>query len=210
MPTGIDPATGKPYPPEEDNGGQGTQIAGLAGAAIGGAIGGAGGAQVGKMVAETAAPIVASVTDPAIKAQRKMYRDARERQRTGQFGMSQAQQQAAQAQGNTAVASQMQQQQADIARAQAGGQLQGGAATEAQRAVAQQSAAANAQVAAQVQAASNIRAQAQYNEDQKLINEQAERRREFWKAKKNLGGLPDTTGNTPDGADVFNAPPGMA
>ena len=115
---------------------------------------------------------------PAAKAQRQEFKKAKGRMRTDNYGFSEAQTQQAQAQGNQALAGQQQQQQADIARAQAAGQLAGGAATEAQRMVANQAQAGAAQVAGQVQQASNAYAQGQYDRDQARIDAQAQRWRD--------------------------------
>lgn len=118
---------------------------------------------------------------PAATAQRREFRKARDRLRNEQYGFSLAQQQSAQAAGNRQLQAQAQQQQSDIARAQAAGQLAGGAATEAQRAVAREQAAGAAQVAGAVQQASNAAAQAQHAADQATVDSQAGRAREFWR-----------------------------
>lgn len=123
---------------------------------------------------------------PAAMAQRKEFRKAKDRLRNGIYGFSEAQKQQAQATGTREVESQGQQQQADIARMQAAGQLAGGAATEAQRAVAREQAAGAAQVAAGVQAASNAAAQAQHANDQALVDAQADRARRFWQRQAQI------------------------
>lgn len=138
---------------------------------------------------------MAGEVSPGAVAQRKEFKKARTRLRTENYGLSSAQQQQAQAFGNQQVQAQAGQQQADIARASAGGQLAGGAATEAQRAVAQQQAAGAAQVAGQVQAASNAAATAQHANDQGLVDAQADRARAFWKRQGDIS-MATTQGKT--------------
>lgn len=129
---------------------------------------------------------MAGEVSPAANAQRKEFKKARDRLRQGTYGFSSAQQQQAQAMGNQQLQAQAQQQQSDIARMQAGGQLAGGAATEAQRAVAQQQAVGAAQVAGAVQQASNAAAQAQHANDQAIVDAQAQRARAFWKDQADI------------------------
>ena len=129
---------------------------------------------------------MAGELSPAAAAQRKEFKKARTRLKTGEYGYSQAQQQKAQAMGNQQLQAQAAQQQADVARASAGGQLAGGALTEAQRAISQQQAAGAAQIAGQVQQESNVAAQAQYAADQANVDAQAQRMRGFWQKQADI------------------------
>jgi hypothetical protein len=124
---------------------------------------------------------MAGEVSPSATAQRQEFKKARDRLKIGQYGFSSAQQQSAQAMGNQMLQAQAGQQQDAIARASAGGQLAGGAATEAQRAVAQEQAVGAAQIAEGVQAASNAAAQANHSRDQGIVDNQADRARAFWR-----------------------------
>lgn len=118
---------------------------------------------------------------PAAVAQRKEWRKARNRLKTGTYGFTEAERQKATAPGQMAAAQQTAQANADVARAQAAGQLSGGQATEAMRQAYFAAAAQNAANAQNVQAASDAAAQRQYAQDQGTIDAQAARARAFWK-----------------------------
>lgn len=118
---------------------------------------------------------------PAAKAQRKEFKKASERMRTGAFGFTEGQRQQAASAGRQGIASQQAQQQADVARMQASGTLAGGAASEAQRQIAAQGQAAQGAQEANIQAASDASAQMQYNRDRGTIDAQAQRWRNLWK-----------------------------
>lgn len=157
----------------------GGQLGGLAGAVIGGAVGGAPGAMIGQQVGSVAGTLAEPYLNPAQVAQRREFKKARDRLRTGMgYGYSQAQKQQMQTEGQKAVASTLAGQQAELIRQQAGGMLGGGAVTQANRAMAQGAASAAAQQAAQVQAQSNLAAQQQYMMDQARIDAEAERARQ--------------------------------
>lgn len=120
-------------------------------------------------------------TGPAAKAQRKEFKKAAERMRTGAFGFTEGQRQGAAKVGRQGIASQQAQQQADVARMQASGTLAGGAASEAQRQIAAQGQAAQGAQEANIQAASDASAQMQYNRDRGTIDAQAAKWRNLWK-----------------------------
>jgi len=158
--------------------------AGNIGGGIGAGVGAAFGApMLGQQIGQAAGTLVQPVLQefsPAAVAQRKLWKEARNRIKTGTYGYTEAEKQKASAPGQMAAANQTAQANADIARAQAGGQLSGGQATEALRQAYFASAAQNAQNAQMVQAASDAAAQRQYAEDQGRIDQQAGLARRFW------------------------------
>jgi hypothetical protein len=123
---------------------------------------------------------------PANRAQRKEFKKAAERMRTGAFGFTEGQQQQAAQAGRQGIAAQQAQQQADVARQQAAGMLQGGAGAEAQRQIAAQGQAAQGQLNAQVQQQSDAYAQQQYARDQAAIDAQAAKWRQLWADQANI------------------------
>lgn len=123
---------------------------------------------------------------PANRAQRKEFKKAAERMRTGAFGFTEGQQQQAAQVGRQGIAAQQAAQQSDVARAQAAGMLQGGAGAEAQRQIAAQGQAAQGQLNAQVQQASDSHAAQQYARDQGTIDAQAAKWRQLWKDQANI------------------------
>lgn len=158
----------------------GGQIGGLAGSVIGGAVGDSGGALVGQQIGQAAGALLEPYLSPEQAAQRREFKKARDRLRTGVgYGFSQAQKQQMQTEGQKAATATLAAQQADLIRQQAGGMISGGAATQANRAMAQGAASAAAQNAANVQAQSNVAAQQQYMLDQGRIDAEAERARQL-------------------------------
>lgn len=117
---------------------------------------------------------------PANRAQRKEFKKASERMRTGAFGYTEGQRQQAAQGGRQASAAQQAQQQADVARAQAAGMLSGAAGARAQRDIAAQAQAGEAQQQAAIQQASDAYAQQQYARDQATIDAQAQKWRQLW------------------------------
>lgn len=157
----------------------GQQLGSLAGGILGGAVGGPAGAMAGSAIGSTVGTLAEPYLSPAQVAQRREFKKARDRLRTGVgYGYSQAQKQQMQTEGNKAVANTLAAQQAELIRQQAGGMLGGGAVTQANRAMAQGAASA-AQTAAQVQAQSNLAAQQQYMMDQARIDAEARRASEL-------------------------------
>ena len=160
----------------------GQQLGSLAGGVLGGALtgGSPAGAMAGSAIGSTVGTLAEQYLSPAQVAQRREFKKARDRLRTGVgYGYSQAQKQQMQTEGNKAVANTLAAQQAELIRQQAGGMLGGGAVTQANRAMAQGAASAAAQTAAQVQAQSNLAAQQQYMMDQARIDAEAQRAREL-------------------------------
>lgn len=155
-------------------------IGGLAGAGIGAAFGAP---QIGQGIGQAAGELVQPLLEefsPSARAQRKMFRDARNRMKAGTYGFTEAQRQDATGSANQNVAMQQAMVQSDLARQQAGGTLTGGAATDARRAAYQAAAAGMAANANAVQQASDRSAQNQYAQDQAIIDAQADRARKFW------------------------------
>lgn len=123
---------------------------------------------------------------PAAAAQRKEFKKAQERMRTGAFGFTEGQRQGAAKVGRQGIAAQQASQQADLARAQAGGLVTGGATSEAQRQIAQAGQNAQGQLEADVQAASDASAQNQYARDRATIDAQAQRWRDLWNKQADI------------------------
>lgn len=123
---------------------------------------------------------------PANMAQRKEFKKAAERMRSGAFGFTEGQQQQAAQVGRQGIAAQQAQQQSDVARQQAAGMLQGGAGAEAQRQIAAQGQAAQGDLNARVQQQSDAYAQQQYARDQGTIDAQAAKWRQLWADQANI------------------------
>lgn len=123
---------------------------------------------------------------PANAAQRKEFKKAAQRMRTGAFGFTEGQQQQAAQVGRQGIAAQQAQQQSDVARLQAAGMLQGGAGAEAQRQIAAQGQAAQGDLNARVQQQSDAYAQQQYARDQATIDAQAAKWRQLWADQANI------------------------
>lgn len=123
---------------------------------------------------------------PANMAQRKEFKKAAERMRSGAFGFTEGQQQQAAQVGRQGIAAQQAQQQSDVARQQAAGMLQGGAGAEAQRQIAAQGQAAQGDLNARVQQQSDAYAQQQYARDQATIDAQAAKWRQLWADQANI------------------------
>jgi hypothetical protein len=152
-------------------------------------------------------------TTPSAKAQRKEFKKAKQRLRTGTdkdgnfaYGISQAQQGQDSARARQAVAGEAAGMQAELARQQAAGQMSGGQGTEANRAISGQALAAVAQAASAEQVASNQIAQQQYMRDVGIIDAQAARGRQFNDKQGNIsmqttGAGQGATGNIDYGAE---------
>lgn len=130
---------------------------------------------------------------PANRAQRKEFKKASERMRTGAFGYTEGQRQQAAQGGRQASAAQQAQQQSDVARAQAAGLLSGAAGAAAQRGIAAEAQAGEAQQQAAIQQASDAYAQQQYARDQATIDAQAQKWRQLWIDQANIS--QSTTGS---------------
>lgn len=161
-------------------------IGGAAGAGIGYLVSGGNpmtaqmGQNIGQAAGEAVQPLLQEFS-PAAVAQRKEFRKAKNRLKTGNYGLSEAERAREMAPAELALAQATAQAGDQIARQAAGGGLSGGAATDARRAAYMASMAARSQNAAMAQRSSDARAAAQYAADQARVDQQAGLARQFWK-----------------------------
>lgn len=174
----------------------GGTLGGIAGTVIGGAItknpkGAAMGGKIGTIAGTTLEPYISG---PQI-AQRREFKKAKERLRTGMgYGSSGATKQQERTDASQQMAAQIAAQQAGLSRAQAGGMMSGAQATQAAGLQAGATAAGAAQTERDIQARSQALAQQQHAEDQARVDMQvalAEKRsatqgKEIKEAKKGL------------------------
>ena len=154
----------------------GAELGSIGGGIIGGAVGGPAGAMVGSQVGRAAGTLLEPALDPAQIAQRREFKKAQQRLRSGTgYGMSRAQKQTERADSARQQAAQNAAQQAVAQQQMAAGMLSGGAVTEASRVMAAQQAAGAAQTERDIQGRSNQLAQQQYLMDLARIDAEAAR-----------------------------------
>lgn len=154
----------------------GAELGSIGGGIIGGAVGGPAGAMVGSQVGRAAGTLLEPALDPAQIAQRREFKKAQQRLRSGTgYGMSRAQKQTERVDSARQQAAQNAAQQAVAQQQMAAGMLSGGAVTEASRVMAAQQAAGAAQTERDIQGRSNQLAQQQYLMDLARIDAEAAR-----------------------------------
>lgn len=174
-------------------------------------MGAAGGATAGAMLGAPLGPVgmlaggalgavggslLEGALSPARVAQRREFKKARDRLRTGMgYGFSGAQKQQERTESAQQMAGQLAAQQAGLQRAQAGGMMSGAQATQAAGLQAGAAAAGAAQTERDIQARSQALAMQQHAADQAMIDAQAQRGREASKEmaaawKKTQSGIP--------------------
>lgn len=154
----------------------GGQVGGLTGGVIGGVIGGPTGAMIGQQIGTAAGTLVEPLLSPEQTAQRREFKKARDRLRTGVgYGTPRAQKQQERAESARQQAAQIAAQQDVVKQQMAAGMLSASAANEAQRILAAQQGANTAQSERDIQARSSQLAQQQYFADQARIDAEAAR-----------------------------------